>query len=66
MESLEQNFLSLEETHGKTVLHLVLATAFLRKLLDNVAVSRFLASRHSDILAEFQKLVESSSLERAT
>lgn len=64
MESLEHNFLSLEETHGKTVLHLVLATAYLRKLLENSAVARFLANRHADILAEFQKLIKSSGLER--
>jgi prepilin-type processing-associated H-X9-DG protein len=65
LASLEQNFLALEESHGKNTLHLVLAIAFLRKLLDNVAVSRFLLSRYCDINTEFQKLIETTSLERA-
>jgi RepB plasmid partitioning protein/ParB-like nuclease domain len=66
MESLEQNFLALGETHGKNTLHLVLMIAFLRKLLDNSTVARFLSNHHSDILAEFQKLIETTSLERST
>jgi RepB plasmid partitioning protein len=64
-ESLEQNFLALEETHGKNVLHLVLATAYLRKLLENSVVARFLSKHHPDISAEFQKLIETNSLDRA-
>lgn len=63
MESLEENFLSLEETHGNNVLHLVLITAYLRKLIDNAQVSRFLTRHHSDIFAELQKLAASNSLE---
>jgi ParB-like chromosome segregation protein Spo0J len=65
LESLEQNFLALEEAHGKNTLHLVLAIAFLRKLLDNGAVAKFLLTRYGDINAEFQKLIETTSLERA-
>jgi hypothetical protein len=62
MEGLEQDFRSLEESHGKNVLNLVLVTAYLRKLLDNPAVSKFLTSRHADIHAEFRKLVDTASL----
>jgi hypothetical protein len=64
MRSLEQNFLALEDAHGKNTLHLVLATTYLRRLMENPAVSRFLASSHADIYAEFQKLIETTSLER--
>jgi ParB-like chromosome segregation protein Spo0J len=65
VESLEQNFLALEEAHGKNTLHLVLAVAYLRKLLDNNAVGKFLANRYADINSELQKLIETTSLERS-
>jgi len=42
---------------------LVLAGRYLRKLLDNAAVLRFLSQRQPDILAEFQKIIDSASLE---
>ena len=64
MESLEQNFLALADTHGKTVLDLTLATTYLRRLMDNAAVTKFLATRYSHIHAEFVKLIETTSLDR--
>lgn len=65
VESLEQNFLALEESHGKNTLHLVLAIAYLRRLLENSTVGKFLSSRYADINAEFKKLIETTSLERS-
>lgn len=64
MQSLEQNFLALEETHGQTMLHLVMVSGFLRKMLENSAVAKYLSSKHSEICAEFKKLIEAMSLER--
>ena len=63
METLENDFRAIEEGHGKNVLHLVLACSYVRKLLDNAKVVKFMAQRHPDILAEFQKIAESTSLE---
>jgi hypothetical protein len=37
--------------------------AYLRKLMDNAGVVRFLSQRYADILAEFRKLVDTASLE---
>jgi ParB-like chromosome segregation protein Spo0J len=65
MESLEQNFLALEDSHGKNTLHLVLATAYLRRLLENTAVARFLSVNYKDIYGEFQKLIETTGLDRS-
>jgi len=64
VESLEQNFITLEEAHGKNTLHLVLAVAYLRKLVENSAINKFLQAKYADISAEFQKLIETTSLER--
>jgi ParB-like chromosome segregation protein Spo0J len=65
MDSLEQNFLSLEESHGQNVLQLVLMTAYLRRLLENAAVVKYLTKNHTDIHSELQKLVENPALDRA-
>src|SRR5262249_29411384 len=62
MELLGRDFLLIEEAHGKNTLNLVLAVAYLRKLLDNASVIKYLSQRHSDILGEFQKLAEAADL----
>lgn len=62
MEVLSRDFLTIEESHGKNTLNLVLSLAYLRKLLDHASVVKYLSQRHSDILSDFQKLVEASDL----
>jgi ParB-like chromosome segregation protein Spo0J len=63
METLGADFRLIQESHGRNVLNLVLAVTYLRKLLDNAALVRYLSQRHADILGEFQKVVESTSLD---
>jgi hypothetical protein len=62
MESLGQDFRLVEESHGRNVLKLVLVVGYLKKLLDNARVVRYLSQRNADILAEFQKIGETKSL----
>ena len=62
MEVLGRDFLLIEESHGKNTLNLVLAIGYLRKLLDNANVVKYLSLRYPDILSEFQKLVEAPEL----
>lgn len=62
MESLGREFRVIEESHGKNVLNLVLVVGYLRKLLDNVRIVRFLSQNNPEILTEFQKLVEARNL----
>lgn len=62
MEVLGREFRLIEESYGRNTLNLVLAVAYLRKLLENEGVTRYLAQHHADILAEFQKLVDASDL----
>lgn len=50
---------AIEESHGKNVLNLVIVAGYLRKLLDNARVVRFLSSNYREILQEFQKIVDS-------
>jgi hypothetical protein len=62
METLGREFKLIEESHGKNVLNLVIVVGYLRKLLDNARVVRFLSLNHREILVEFQKLVEAKHL----
>lgn len=62
MEVLSRDFLTIEDSHGKNTLNLVLALAYLRKLLDHAPVVRYLSQRYPDILSEFQKLADSPDL----
>lgn len=62
MEVLGRDFLMIEESHGKNTLNLVLAVAYLRKLLDHANVVKYLSQRHPDILSELQKLSEAPDL----
>ena len=62
MESLNQDFRLIEESHGRNVLNLVLVVGYLKKLLDNARVVRYLSQHHGEILAEFQKIVETKRL----
>lgn len=49
MESLGREFKLIEESHGKNTLSLTLVVGFLRKLLDNARVGRFLAEPPRDL-----------------
>lgn len=66
MESLNQDFKSIEETHGKTVLDLTVVLSYLKKLLENSRVSRYLSTNYPEIFIEFQNLVKTRTLVEAT
>lgn len=63
MEAVEKDFLLIEESYGKNVLNLILARGYLDKLMANGRVVRYLAKNNSEILDEFQKIVDTVSLE---
>jgi hypothetical protein len=65
MVQLSRDFRAIEESHGKNTLHLVIVTAYLRKLLDNARIVRFMLQNHPEILSEFQKLVDNRTLQEA-
>lgn len=66
MEALSGDFREIEEKHGTNVLNLVFLAGYLRKLLDNARVVRYLAKDYPEIMAEFQKIAESRSLAETT
>jgi hypothetical protein len=62
MEMLARDFKAVESSYGQNVLHLTLARAYIRKLLENAGVTRFLQTSHADIQAEFAKLAATEAL----
>ena len=61
-QSLGREFALIEESHGKNVLNLVIVVGYVRRLLDKGRVMRYLSQKHPELLAEFQKLLESRNL----
>ena len=62
MESLQREYLLIEENYGKDVMNLTLTKGYLGSLLGNARVVRYLAQHRADVLAEFQKIVDIISL----
>jgi len=63
MDALQQDLKVIEESHGDSVLNLVLACGYLEKLFANGRVTRYLAQHHADIFGELQAITAGSSLE---
>lgn len=62
MESLQREYRLIEENYGKDVLNLTLTKGYLGSLLGNAKVVRYLAQNHRDILNQFQKIADMTSL----
>lgn len=56
MESLEQDFKSIESNYTENIMSLTLARGYIKKLLDNGKIVRFLRTHHADILTEFEAI----------
>lgn len=64
MRVQEKDFRVLDETYNEHVMGLTIARAYLRSLLENGRVVRYLAQNSREFLTEFQRIVESAALER--
>ena len=64
MRVQEKDFRMLDETYNENVMALTLARGYLRPILENNRMVRFLAQHYAEYLSEFQRIVEASSLER--
>jgi ParB-like chromosome segregation protein Spo0J len=63
MSNLQAQYKLVEQTYGQDVLNLVLAKGYLTKLLENKSVVRYLSKRQPEVLAEFETIVQTVSLE---
>jgi ParB-like chromosome segregation protein Spo0J len=62
MESLEHDLKAVEESYGENMLNLTLARGYVKKLIDNAKVVRFLNGNYRDILSEFEALAAAETL----
>src|SRR3984957_1612057 len=62
MESLEHDLKAVEESYGENMLNLTLARGYVKKLIDNAKVVRFLNGNYRDILSEFESLAAAETL----
>jgi len=56
MESLERDLKAVEQSYGDNMLSFTCAHGYIKKLLDNGKVVRFLNANHPDIFTEFESL----------
>lgn len=63
MTNLLDQYKIAEQTHGEDVLNLMLARGYIVKLLDNIEVMRYLQTHQAEVLEEFAKIVETTSMD---
>ena len=62
MEVLEREFKGVQDDYGANTLHLGAVQRYIRRLLDNAKVKRFLLQRYAELLEEFQELAALETL----
>jgi ParB-like chromosome segregation protein Spo0J len=62
MEALERDVKAYEESYGDNMLNLTGAKAYIKRLLDNAKVVRFLNAHYGDISAEFEKIAAAETM----
>jgi ParB-like chromosome segregation protein Spo0J len=64
MAALQQDFKAVEASYGDDVLHLVIASGYLAKLVKNPEIERYLTHHHPEILSQFQAIVAAASIDQ--
>jgi len=62
MEALEHDLKAVEESYGENMLNLTLARGYVKKLVDNVKVVKFLNANYPDIFSEFETIAAAETL----
>lgn len=65
MQTIQGNFKAVETTYGDDMLEMSIVGGYIKKLLRNPQVERYLAERHSEILDEFKAIVASNATDQA-
>lgn len=66
METVTGDFKAIEASYGEDVLHLVVASGYLNRLISNPAIEDYLERRHPELLIEFRAVVAATSLDQGT
>lgn len=63
LATVQGKYKAVEQSYGQDVLNLVVARAYLVRLLGNSAVVRYLKQRQPDYLVEFESIAKTASLD---
>jgi hypothetical protein len=61
-QMLQHGLKAIENNYGKNVLCLTVARSYIRKMVEDPEIKRFLTAHYGDVLSEFMALVESETL----
>ena len=61
LSRLQEAISSIQDTYGQDHLHLTVVKGYLRKLISNDRVARYLEQYQPELLIEFQKIAEMTS-----
>lgn len=64
MQSVSADFKAIEASYGEDVLHLVVASGYLSRLLSNPAIEGYLCKNHPELLIEFRAVIAATSLDQ--
>jgi hypothetical protein len=56
METLERDYKAIEDSYADNMLNLTVLRGYVRKLLANPKIVRFLGNRHGEMLGEFERI----------
>jgi len=62
LAKVERDLKAVEQTYGENVLGLTLSRGYIKRLLENARVIRFLKGQYPEILSEFEAIVAAESL----
>lgn len=62
METIERDLKAVEASYGENMLNLTVVRGYIKRLLDNTKVVKFLAENYRDILSEFEAIVAAGSM----
>ncbi|QIL71016.1 ParB N-terminal domain-containing protein [Diaphorobacter sp. HDW4B] len=63
MAGLQAQYKIAEQSHGEDVFNLMLARGYIVKLMDNPRVMKYMQSNYSEVLEEFSRIAEMTSIE---
>jgi ParB-like chromosome segregation protein Spo0J len=62
METLERDLKAVDESYGENMLNLTLARGYIKKLLNNAKVIRFMHANYPDMFSEFESIGAAETL----
>jgi hypothetical protein len=62
MGNLERDLKAVDQAYGVNMLNLTLARGYIKKLMENGKVVRFLSANHADILTEFEAIAAAEAV----